>query len=113
MSSVQEDFQRQPYVWYGLTIAGAVLVGLLLLFLPELPSFLRRALLPALVIYTMGTALLAHIQVAVTASRNTKRAARGETPEGIKSSHLTAILVVQVLWFLAFAGILAWRYLAG
>lgn len=94
---------------YGLTVLSVFVLGLLLLFVPELPPFARQFVLPGLVVYTIGSALISHVQILLTVSANTKAQAENQTPRGISEGYLTAIIVAHVLWFLLFLGFLIWR----
>ena len=87
----------------GITVITAFVLGLLLLFFNDLTLFCRQTIVPALVIYTIGTALLGHIQILVTCSTNAKARADENAPRGINENHLRWIIALHVLWFLAFA----------
>jgi hypothetical protein len=94
---------------YHLTVLSGFVLGFLLLFIKELPTYVRDFILPALVVYTIGTALIGYIQILLTASANTKAQADDQKPRGIKESHLKAVIWTQVVWFLVFVGFLIWR----
>jgi NADH:ubiquinone oxidoreductase subunit 6 (subunit J) len=93
---------------YHLTVLSGLVVGFLLLFVNDLPPYLREVVLPALVVYTIGTALIGYIQVLLTASANTKAQAEGNKPRGIKERHLCIVIFSHLLWFITFLSFLVW-----
>jgi len=94
---------------YGITLLSAFVLGILLLFLPELSQFTKTTVIPSLAIYTIGNALIGHIQILLTASANTKERASGGTPRGINESHLKKIIITYIIWLLLYMSYLAWR----
>ena len=100
---------------YGITVLSGFVLGLLLLFLKELKeisAFVPLYVIPGLIIFTIGTAIIGHIQILLTVSANTKAVAADKQPSGIKESHLTRILWAHAIWFILFLCYLAWRALA-
>ncbi len=94
---------------YGITIVSTFLLGLALLFFKDFPDYYRSSLIPGLIVYTIGTGLLAHIQVVITASTNTKAKADGGAVRGINEASLRNINICHVVWFVAFIGYLVYR----
>lgn len=94
---------------YHLTVLSGLVLGFLLLFINDLPSFLREIVLPALVVYTVGTALIGYVQILLTVSENTKAQADGEPARGIREVQLKRVIWAQLLWFGAFVGFLIYR----
>jgi hypothetical protein len=84
---------------YHLTVLSGFVLGLLLLFINHLPGLVREVMLPALAVYTIGTALIGYVQTLLTVSANTKAQAAGKTPEGIGKRHLWILIGVHVVWF--------------
>ncbi len=48
--------------WYSITIIGILIIGILMLFYKDLTSSFKETILPGIVIYTMGTAIIGYIQ---------------------------------------------------
>ncbi|MFC1613139.1 hypothetical protein ACFL23_02290 [Patescibacteria group bacterium] len=48
--------------WFSITIINLLILGILLLFIKELPENLKSFLIPSLVVYTIGTAIIGNIQ---------------------------------------------------
>lgn len=90
------------YFQYGITLVSAFILGLLLLFFKELTNFFQDILIPSLVVYTIGSGLIACIQILLTVSANTKAMAKKETPSGIKEGNLTIIIITHIVWFALF-----------
>jgi len=89
-------------VRYGVTIITALVLSVFVLLFKDLTDFMQHVFVPALAVYTVGSAVIGHFQILVTFSTNTKAAAGGDRPRGIKESHLLAILIAHALWFIAF-----------
>ncbi|MDQ7049945.1 MAG: hypothetical protein Q9M92_10565 [Enterobacterales bacterium] len=87
---------------YGITVLSSFILGLLLLFLPELGQFTKQIVVPALVVYTIGSALIGHIQILLTVSANTKAKAGEE--RGIREGHLNWIIWSHISWLLMYIG---------
>lgn len=101
---------------YGITMVSGFVLGLLLLFLKELKGccpFVLTYVIPALVVYTIGTAVIGHIQILLTASTNTKRQASGLPARGIWERGLCVVLIAHVIWFLLFFGFVIGRACCG
>jgi len=96
-------------VRYGITVMSAFILGFILLFLKELTPYCREVLVPALAVYTVGTALIGHIQILVTVSTNTKSRVDGGVARGINERHLRLIIMAHILWFAGLIGFLMWR----
>lgn len=96
----------------GVTVLSAFVLGLLLLFLPELSPFARKIVVPALAVYTIGSALIGHVQIILTVSTNTKAKADGQPIRGIDEKHLRLIMLTHGIWFLLLLVFLGWRALA-
>lgn len=93
---------------YGLTVISSLVLGLLLLFFNDLPENIQHYLIPSLAIFTVGTGLIAKIQLLLTASENTKRWADNKKPRGIKEGHLCWIIVSYIVWFV---GLVVYNFL--
>lgn len=48
--------------WYSVAIINILVLGILMLFYKELTPISKQYLIPSLVIYTIGNALIGHIQ---------------------------------------------------
>ena len=48
--------------WYHVFLASTLLLGILMLFIKEIPSPLRDYLIPALTVYSLGTAIVGYVQ---------------------------------------------------
>ncbi len=94
---------------YGITVFSVFLLGMLLLFFKDLSPFLRDIAVPALLVFTLGSALIAHVQLLLTSSENTKNIADGNNARGIKESHLRTIIIAHSIWVLCFALFLGWK----
>ncbi len=87
-------------VRYGVTIISTLVLGILVLLFKDLTPFIQNTVLPAIIVYTLGTAVIGHLQILITVSTNTKANANGEKARGIKESHLRFIMVAHVIWFI-------------
>ena len=99
-------------VRYGITIISAFVLGLILLFLKELKEFcpfVPECIVPALIVYTIGTAIIGHIQILITVSTNTKAQAAGKRQRGIHERHLCIVLCAHGIWFGLFLAFIIWR----
>ena len=109
---------------YGFTVVGLLTFGLLLLVFEDLTPALQNYLVPSVAVYTIGTGVIAGIQLLVTASANTKadanekiRKKRQEDglpadehgpiepsieatiPRGIPEKWLYTVLGLHAVWF--------------
>jgi len=95
-------------------VVGALLAGLLLLFLKELSEPVQMYLIPALVIYSLGAALIGtlHRMLAahytyVSFQQDQKNLVNNEGP--IPVPWKLSLLMLHLMWFAALATYLAWR----
>lgn len=80
--------------WYSITIIGIVLIGVIMLFYQDLSSKWQEVIVPAMVVYTLGTSVIGYIQGAYF------RAHGNKTGEPIRL--LFVYYALHSLWFLAF-----------
>lgn len=87
---------------YGITLVSAFVLGLLLLFYREFSVFMQEIFIPSLAVYTLGTGLIAGIQILLTVSANTKAMADEKKPRGISENNLKGIIIVHICLFVLF-----------
>jgi hypothetical protein len=77
--------------WYSITIISTVILGILMLFYKELSSNIKDYLIPALVVYILGTSIIGYYQGAFFRANGMK--------EGFKEP-LWLYYTLHSLWFL-------------
>lgn len=63
---------------------------------------MREIFIPSLAVYTLGTGLIAGIQILLTVSANTKALADKKTPRGISERNLKGIIIAHICLFVSF-----------
>lgn len=88
---------------YFVTLISIFVLIVLLLFIRDLPEWMKNVLIPALVAYTMGTCLIAQLQNMVGNRTELQCKARNREYEGTpKGFFWGAIIPLHALWFLGF-----------
>lgn len=72
MSSSNELVNKLNPNWYSLSILSLLVLGILMLFFKELPDIIKERMIPALVIYTIGTGLIGYFQGAYFRAKSNK-----------------------------------------
>ena len=82
--------------WHSLSIISLLVLGILMLFFKELPDLIRERMIPALIIYILGTGLIGYFQGACNRSKFYEK---GKEP-------LWIYFVLHFVWFVMFVGYL-------
>ncbi|MCF7809328.1 MAG: hypothetical protein K9N22_09610 [Candidatus Marinimicrobia bacterium] len=89
--------------WYSITIINLLVLGILMLFMKELPASWKSYLLPALMIHTLGTGLIGYCQGAMFRSKGMKDDYKDPVPIFIIAYAVWFILLIA---YFVFRGIL-------
>lgn len=86
---------------------SAFLLGLGLLFVQELPEPVRRYLLPALLVYSLGAALIGALHRLLGLHYVPAEGGNNEKP--IPWQWKLVVLLLHAAWFAVFLGYISWR----
>ena len=91
------------------TLAGALVLGLLLLVFRDLDANLRARLVPSLAVYVLGTSLLAFVYSDLDARNCIRAEKRRETPGPQPCRIFVLFIVLHVGWVGVLAAYLFWK----
>lgn len=84
------------------TLVGVFLLGVLLLFYGTLNPKMQEVLIPSLVVYTMGSALIAYVQTVLFVRVNLPYEHKGPERQPIPLNAFIFIIVLHFVWFVIF-----------
>jgi hypothetical protein len=97
---------------FTITVAAALVLGLLLLFFKEATPFIRDRLVPSLAVYTLGTGVIAGVQTLVATWRDSrfylefdaagKDLCKTTARPGLPPTGLALIVALHAIWFILF-----------
>jgi len=96
MSETQDLLKGIPTIpGFIPTLIGTVILGLLLLFYRDFNEELRRYLVPSLVVYVLGTGLIAWVHYMLWRRTDLQ-------PKRLAWPTFVRIVVVHIMWFVCF-----------
>lgn len=90
---------------YFLALLGGFLVSILLIFGDKAAPFVREAVTPAIIVYSLGAGLIAQIQMMIGERERLRKEASGETFQG---SPAWVFRIACIAHCINFASLVAW-----
>ena len=84
------------------TVVALFVLALLLLFFPSLSEHLRDSLVPALVVYAIGSSLIAYIQAMLNFRFQLKAKSHAVEFTGMPIPVFSTVVLLHIVWFSIF-----------